>query len=339
MSLLDIQDKKKREATISDYLALRARLKNRNIARRLGYAAKQKKIEERFAPVTKASKTMTKAITDQLKPIRDEISDLARTLSARSKAVAKRSSAVGVNRKFESVSSQSSSNQDEEDENEEWEPPYALGPLAEKFLDTYKDVDTRKSKLDVTFGLRKEGDTWMIGSQPVTVGPDDSIHVGDVTFPGSSGFWSLVTEKQPRHYTEKDLSRYKELLHETDALYEEYDRWTGYPRSSGSTKWGTILGKIWRGFRKAGVVVQADDLDQSGYDADTSMYLHKDGRSYDLSKARDGSMNISPRPELTGVHGDGLYLRRRGEGLTRGEGLIFGSASPFKNIPLLNYIF
>ena len=128
-------------------------------------------------------------------------------------------------------------------------------------------------------------------------------------------------------------------MHETDALYEDYDPWTGFPRSSGSHKWGTILGKIWREFRKEGVVTQADDLDVSGYDADTSMYLQKDGRSYDLKKTRDGSMNISPRPNLTGVQGDGLYLRRRGSGIVhRGEGLILGPNSPFKSIPILGWI-
>ena len=367
-SLLNIKNKKDRDIAISEYLAVKQRLKKRDLARRMGQAEYQKHLEESYEPVMKANKVMAEAITDELKPIRKEISDLSRTLTARPKAAAnRRQMSTGVKRKFESMSDdESSSDQDEDSrdsphsrsdvihsshsshtrhsshsssEDEEWEPPYPLGPLSEKFLDMYKDEKTRKSKLDTTFGLRKEGDTWMIGSQPVTVGPDDSIQVGDVTFPGSSGFWSLVTYKQPRHYTGEDLSRYKELLYETDALYDEYDRCTGYPRSSGSTKWGTILGKIWREFRKEGIVVQADDLDQSGYDADTSMYLHKDGLSYDLKKTRDGSMHISPRPNLTGVHGDGLYLRRRGSGLVhRGEGLIFGPDSPFKSIPILNLL-
>ena len=179
----------------------------------------------------------------------------------------------------------------------------------------------------------------MIGSRHVTVGPHDEINAGNVTFPASSGFWSLVTEKQPRDYTDKDLDQYKELLHETDALYDEYDPWTGYSRSSGSQKWGTILGKIWREFQKEGIATRAEDFDQPDYDADTSMYIQKDGRSYDLSRGRDGSMRISPRPDLTDVEGDGLYLRRRGSGVVRGEGLILGPDSPFQSIPLLNLIF
>ena len=337
MSFLNIKNKKERDATISEFLAVKERLKKRNLAARMTKAAYQKHLEESFEPVTKASKEMTKTIADRLEPIGKEIGALSHTLAARPKAVAKRRKKLAaVKRELEPASDESSSDQNED---EEWEPPYRLGPLSEKFLDTYKDEKTRKSKLDTTFGLRKEGDEWMIGSQRVTVDSDDAMHVGEVTFPGTRGFWSLVTDKQPRHYSPDDLNRYKELLYETDVLYEDYDPWTGYPRSSGSEKWGTILGKIWRDFRKEGIVTQADDLDKSGYEADTSMYLQKDGRSYDLKKTGDGSMNISPHPNLTGVQGDGLYLRRRGSGIVhRGEGLILGPDSPFKSIPILGWI-
>ena len=93
-------------------------------------------------------------------------------------------------------------------------------------------------------------------------------------------------------------------------------------------------------------IVTADELDESGYDADTSringegimMYLRKDGKCYDLKKTMDGAMHISPRPKLTGVHADGLYFRRPGSGVFCGNGLILGRNSPFKNIPILGWI-
>ena len=68
------------------------------------------------------------------------------------------------------------------------------------------------------------------------------------------------------------------------------------------------------------------------------MYLRKNGKCYDLKKTMDGGMHISPRPKLTGVYGDGLYLRRPGSGILGGEGLILGRNSPFKNIPILGWI-
>ena len=53
----------------------------------------------------------------------------------------------------------------------------------------------------------------------------------------------------------------------------------------------------------------------------------------------NGAMQISPRPKLTDVYGDGLYLRHPGSGIFVGEGLILGKNSPFKNIPILGSIF
>ena len=339
MSFLNIQDKRKREETIEEYLALKDRLKRRNLAERVGKKYYQQYLEEKYEPVTKSSKEMAVKITDELKPIKKELNSLNAQLVARLKLVAKRKRKRGVKREFEPDNEESS---DQEDEYH-----YAFNPLTEKFMDTFFDETDRKAKLDTIFGLRKDGEVWKIGSEEVTLGPGDSLHVGNVTFSVTPGFWSLVTERYPRNYTSKDLSHYKELLHETNALYQEYDPSTRRPRASNSHKWKMILGKIWREFKETGVVASDEFDNESGYDADTSringegikMYLHKDGLSYDLKKTKDGAMHISPRPNLIGAYGDGLYLRRAGSGLIySGEGLLLGPESPFKNIPILGLI-
>ncbi len=320
---------------VGEYLALRYRLKQRNRTKRIDTNYCKQYLEKTFTPITKTSKEAAEKIADQLKLLGKEL----RSLIAKPKLVAKRrikreseesneespSESEESNEESSSESEESkeeSSSESEEEEEEEWKVPYNFGPLSEKLLDTFKDEKTRKKDLDTTFGLRKEGETWKIGSEVATVGPDDSIHVGGVTFPATRGFWSLVTDKEPRDYTSEDLSLYKELLYETNALYEEYDPWTHYPRSSGSYKWATILAPIWREFRKSGVVVAADNLDESGYDADSSkiigegikMYMQKDGISYDLKKTKDGAMYISPRPNLQ-VH---TAMGFTGEVLVRG---------------------
>ena len=46
---------------------------------------------------------------------------------------------------------------------------------------------------------------------------------------------------------------------------------------------------------------------------------------------------VTPHKNLPGVHGDGLYLKR-GSSIYNGEGLLLGSTSPFKNIPILNLL-
>ena len=68
------------------------------------------------------------------------------------------------------------------------------------------------------------------------------------------------------------------------------------------------------------------------------MYLQKHGRCYALHKTGDGGMMLRPRPQLTGVRGDGLYLRRGGSRIYHGEGLLLGERSPFRNIPILGWI-
>ena len=338
MSFLNIKDKRKREETIEEYLALMDRLKRRNIEEKVGKKYYQQYLEEKYEPVVNSNKEMAEKIADELKPIKKELADL-NSLITRPKLVAKRR----MKRQIEPDNAESN----DEEEEEDWKVPYGFGPLSAKFLDTYSDDRSRKVKLDTIFGLRKEGEVWKIGDKRVTIGPDDSMLVGDVTFSATPGFWSLVTERYPRNYTSKDLSLYKELLHETNALYQEYDPSTNRPRASSSHKWKMILTRIWQQFKETGVVTMDEFDDESGYDADTSrtngegmkMYLYKDGLSYDLKKTRDGAMHISPRPNLTDVYGDGLYLRRAGSGLIyNGEGLLLGPESPFKNIPILGLL-
>ena len=340
MSFLNIKDKRKRAETIAEYLTLRERLKRRNLEERSDFVDHQRELEEQYEPVVKSSKEMAERVTDELKPIRKELANL-NSLFARPKLVAKRK----IKREYESNSDEEEPSDGEVVNDEEWEAPYEFGPLSEKFLNMYADDWSRRAKLDTTFGLRKDRDVWKIGNKRATIGPDDSIHVGDVKFYATPGFWSLATEKIPRNYTEDDLSRYKELLHETDAMYQDYDPLSHRPRSSGGHKWKMILSRIWREFKDDGIV---QDLDESGYDADTSrikeegsgimMYLRKDGKCYDLKKTMDGAMHISPRPKLTNVHVDGLYLRRPGSGIFCGNGLILGRNSPFKNIPILGWL-
>ena len=132
------------------------------------------------------------------------------------------------------------------------------------------------------------------------------------------------------------------MLHETSALHQDYDRFDRYPRASKSKKWKNILGPIWNEFQMTGIV--SDDEGEEGYETPPTeeghgikMYLQKKGHCYALNKTTDGGIKFVPRPKLTGVRGDGLYLRR-GSGIYHGEGLILGDKSPFRNIPILGWI-
>ena len=72
------------------------------------------------------------------------------------------------------------------------------------------------------------------------------------------------------------------------------------------------------------------DDDESIGEGIMRMYLQKDGRCFGLQKCGKG-IKFTLRPRLGGILGSGLYLRV-------GEGLLLGSKSPFKKIPILGWI-
>ena len=88
------------------------------------------------------------------------------------------------------------------------------------------------------------------------------------------------------------------------------------------------------------------DSDDSFYSSDSAdelpegdgvkMFLQKHGRCFALQKCGNG-LKFTPRPKLAGTGSDGLYLRV-GSRVYDGQGLILGSKSPFKNIPILGWL-
>ena len=332
MSFLNIKDKRKRDKTIEDYLALKKRLKHRNLEERQDFQDYQHDLEEQYEPVIASNERMAHDITEQLVPIKEQIQQLAAHLTERPKLKAAEET--------EAQSAKREVNQ--------------FGPLGQDFISAYTDEERRKADIDTTFGIRYENGKWKIGDKHVVLNPDDSMKVGDEIYEGTPGFWSLVAEKNPTEFTESDFERYKELLHETSALHHDYDMFEAYPRANKSKKWRNILGPIWNEFKYTAVVKDAneEDADESSFltGDDTNvdggqttggngvkMYLQKKDRCYELNKTMDGGIKLRPRPKLAGVRGDGLYLRH-GSDIYHGEGLLLGERSPFRNIPVLGWI-
>ena len=261
MSFLNIKDKRKREATIQDFLATKERIKKRNLDERSDFNDHQQHLEQEYEPIVASNKEMAEKITDQLIPIKKDLDHL-NSLIARPKLIAKRKDdfKVGGKRKAES-----SSDDEEADESlDVIKEEHTFGRNSTKFIKFYKDENIRKSKIDTTFGIRDEGGIWKIGNKRVTLTPDDDMVVGDETYKGTIGFWSLVVLKSPHSYTTDDLNRYKELLHETSAMHQEYDPLSHHPRANRYKKWKNILSPIWKEFQWKGVVEDPDTTIEEG---------------------------------------------------------------------------
>ena len=378
MSFLDIKDPEERDATIKDYLALKKRLKDRNLQERGDLMDRRRDLEENFAPVVMSNKKMVKDIVGELTPITKELREL-NNKAQRQKQLASASSTAGVKR---DIDSQPRSKQRR-----------VYGPLTDKFLEKY--MDPKKFEIDTTFGIRYENGVWMIGNKTVKIKGDDIIMGDGEVYDGTPGLWSLITDKIPKEYDNEDLERYKELLHETSAMHQHYDPRSRYPRASRSKKWLHILRPIWTEFQMTGVVSddendetdslygpRVDENDISTGDREENNekdglmgddYSSSNGND-DNETYHDASTEFFNESEEKKDGGDGIkmYLQKNGRcfGLQRsggkgikftprprlagvrgnglylrigssiyaGEGLLLGPQSPFRKIPILGWI-
>ena len=66
------------------------------------------------------------------------------------------------------------------------------------------------------------------------------------------------------------------------------------------------------------------------------LYLHKHGKCYRVQKLKGNGLYLAPHP--TFVECDGMFLKH-GSDISDGAGLFMGKNSPFKNIPVLGWLF
>ena len=196
MSFIKIKDPRKREELIKDFIETRKRIKDNFIARKVGEADYQTGLTKLFKPVTETQKATAKEITkaqketaekftSELLPIREGIEELPTKLFKKIFPAIEIKASDIIN----------------------------FGPLA---VNALLEAFTKKS-IDLTFGIYAQDGKFKIGDKEVNI-EDNNIAVKDErgnilkTFKGTSGFWDLVTSKDPKEYTEEDLSKYQQLV-------------------------------------------------------------------------------------------------------------------------------
>ena len=230
MSFIKVKDPRKREELIRDFIETRKRIKDNFVARKVGEIEYQTGLTKLFKPVTKTQKATAKEITEaqkataekftsELLPIKEGIEELPTKL---------------FRKIFPSIELKASD-------------IINLGPLA---VNALLQAFTKKN-IDLVYGLYAQKGKFKIGSKEVNI-EDNDIKVDDIIFEGTTGFWELVTSRDPNpeNYTEEDLEKYRQLVILTNTAFRGNNPNNNNPKASKSPKWKNIISHIWEQIKK-----------------------------------------------------------------------------------------
>ena len=82
--------------------------------------------------------------------------------------------------------------------------------MASPYVSPYL-YESKRRGLDTEYGIRIDGDGFMIGDWRVGVHRDGNIHIKNVEFSATKGLWELLTRKKvdKKSITTDDLKQYK----------------------------------------------------------------------------------------------------------------------------------
>lgn len=194
MSFLSITDPKRRDALVREYANTVKTIQEHNATKRLRNTISEKQLAKHFNPVVKANEAVSSTITKELAPLQRELVSLSDTVKENTR-----------------VKKQRHSERDTED-SADYE---AVNVLAAYYL-----ASKREGK-DSVYGIFENAKGRLqMGDKAVQIENDDIV-VGDTKYKGTEGLWTLVMDTRPKKilYTSEDLDNYKEMLRQTDVIF------------------------------------------------------------------------------------------------------------------------
>ena len=142
-------------------------------------------------------------------------------------------------------------------------------------IDNLREALNNKSQHDSVLGIYNQNNQFKIGNAPVKIDGNDLV-ISNRKYERTKGLWSLLTKKEPNNYSQDDLENYKQILFDSNALYQNNDPSTNKPKSSKSKKWGLVK-PFWQN-RPSNKQYDASVLQPSKleYEGDGVMYLSSD---------------------------------------------------------------
>lgn len=212
MSFLKIQDPKKREETIREYLAVKRKIQEQDMGRRLAEKNIYTQGEKLLKPLIDVQKETSEKLVKELEPLK-QVRGLERSDPLK---------AIELPPQFKGVE---------------------LGDIASKAL---SDALSKGGQgYDNIVGIYKNptDGKFYIGKDEVEFDGNDLIIDGN-KYEGTPGLWKLITSKVPESgFTDEDIEVYKQIMIKTDALRSEKD--TRRPKLNRGYKWKNILKDLW----------------------------------------------------------------------------------------------
>ena len=162
MSFLKIQDPKKRDLIVEEFLKTKRNIQENFLNERLGDINIQRDMSKIFKPITIAQKDVKESLLGELKPIRENLKELPKALT------------------FPQLQAIMPAIPDE---NEDLDTSgLFIGPIAEQYLRQFAS----QQEVDKTFGLYDKDGQFYIGNSPIEI-HDDNITVKGKEYQGTPG--------------------------------------------------------------------------------------------------------------------------------------------------------
>jgi len=81
-----------------------------------------------------------------------------------------------------------------------------------------------RNAVSIQYGIRRDGDLFMIGDSQVGVDRDGNFHINNVELPATKGLWELLTRKRVDKHsvTTAHIKQYKTILEMNNSHLEGY---------------------------------------------------------------------------------------------------------------------
>jgi len=152
---------------------------------------------------------------------------------------------------------------------------HAIDPALQTFFKMHADRENHEN-LDKRYGIRSDGQRWMLGDSPINV-EGDKIIIQGKKFQGSLGLYELLFLKKPNKnfYTKNDLATYKAMLFMTNAHKQVFDP-SKHMSSNRGEKYNNVIKGLFKKNKPTGTGINLNPIVKPSIDFNSVRYEYWD---------------------------------------------------------------